>query len=367
MNIAVMGAGAIGCFIGGMLSAAGHAVTLIGRPRLMNKIQQDGLTIRRPGKPDLLTRPQTCTTVPDRGPFEVIFVTVKMPALPAAADELAGLLEKSAARLVAMQNGVGAEEHLTGRFGAERVVAGTITIPIQVPESGLIEVSKDKGGLGLAAMSAGQSGFVRQLAGTLTQAGLPTRIYPDYRAMKWSKLLLNIVTNASSAILDEPPARIVAHPELFNLEIEALAEGVSVMKAQGIGAVSLPGYPVEWLARLVSAPYLPLSLKRAILRPAMQSGRGSKMPSLHIDLAAGRTTTEIDALNGAIVRAGQSLGLPTPANSTLVEIFHQLASGKTERQAYRGRPDKLLAYRRRFRGPAAPESNHSSPTPGTSL
>ena len=93
-------------------------------------------------------------------------------------------------------------------FGPERVIAGTITIPIGVPEPGVIEVSKGKGGWGLAALHSGRP--VRVLAGALNQAGLTTLVYDDYRAMKWSKLLLNIVTNASSAILNLPPVDIIA-------------------------------------------------------------------------------------------------------------------------------------------------------------
>jgi 2-dehydropantoate 2-reductase len=160
--------------------------------------------------------------------------------------------------------------------------------------------------------------------------------------MKWSKLLLNIVNNASSAILNQPPARIIGQPELFDLEIEALREAVAVMRACGIGAVSLPGYPVAWLARLVSASWLPAPLKRTILRPFMLSGRGTKMPSLQIDLAAGRSSSEIGVLNGAIVRAGQQAGIPTPVNQALTEILSCLVSGEVAWAAYQDQPARLL-------------------------
>jgi 2-dehydropantoate 2-reductase len=183
---------------------------------------------------------------------------------------------------------------------------------------------------------------VRILADALTFAGLATFTYPNYQAMKWSKLLLNIINNASSAILDEAPSQIISHPQLLDMEIEAIAEGVQVMKAMNLSPVNLPGYPVDWLARLVSTGWLPAAAKRVLLRPSMQGGRGAKMPSLHIDLAAGRTTSEVEALNGAIARAGQALGIATPVNETLTEILTGLVAGKLERVDYRRQPQKLL-------------------------
>ena len=285
LNILIVGAGAIGCFVGGRLATGGQNVTLLGRSRLMNKIAADGLKLHHPTQPPQTAYPQTITSlegVSDQ--FDFILISVKSPDTAGIIAQLAtsGLALENT-YLVSLQNGIGNEEMLAGTFGSKKVMAGTVTIPIEVPEPGLIAVSKDKGGLGLAGLHPDQP--VRALADALTFAGLTTPTYQNYQAMKWSKLLLNIVNNAASAILDLPPAQIIANPRLFNLEIEALAEGVRVMRAMGLAAVSLPGYPVQWLARLVSLGWLPLLLKRAILRPFMVSGRGTKMPSLHIDLA----------------------------------------------------------------------------------
>jgi 2-dehydropantoate 2-reductase len=338
MKILVMGAGAIGCFVGGSLAAAGQQVTLVGRASLMEKVARDGLTLRWPHQPAQTVSPATATTLPSDADHDFILLAVKAPDTAQVIKDLAGLTGNT--YIVSLQNGIGNEEQLATAFGPERVIAGTITIPIQVPAPGVIEVSKAKGGLGLAALHPGQP--VEALAGSLNQAGLTTQIYADYRAMKWSKLLLNIVTNASSAILDLPPAAIIARPELFDLEIKALQEGVEVMKAQGIGAVKLPGYPVDWLARLLSARWLPQALTRALLRPSMASGRGTKMPSLHIDLAAGRSTSEIGVLNGAIVEAGQKFGVATPVNQALTEILSGLVSGQIKWAEYQNQPKKLI-------------------------
>jgi 2-dehydropantoate 2-reductase len=343
LNILIMGAGAIGCFVGGHLAAAGHRVTLVGRARVMEQIAAGGLTIRWPDQPPRRANPATTTSLTNlANGYDVIILTVKAPDTAEVIRQFQAhpaLLAK--AHLVSLQNGLGNEEQLAAAFGPDQIIAGTITIPIQMPAAALIEVSKAKGGLGLAPMAPGQP--LERLAAALTEAGLTTLTYADYQAMKWSKLLLNIVNNATSAILDLPPAQIISNPDLFNLEIRALQEGLAVMQAQGIAAVNLPGYPVRWLARILGAAWLPLPLSRAMLRPAMAGGRGSKMPSLHIDLANGRTDSEIGALNGAIVRAGQVLGIATPVNRVLTDILSRLFAGELAWADYRGQPQKLLA------------------------
>jgi 2-dehydropantoate 2-reductase len=351
MKILVMGAGAIGCFVGGCLAGSGQQVTLVGRPGLMQKIASDGLILRRPNQPVQTVFPVTVTVVPDNTPYDFILLTVKAPDTAQAIKDLLGTLRENLTSLsaktwlVSLQNGIGNEEELAAAFGPEQVIAGTITIPIQSPEPGVIEVSKAEGGLGVAALHPGQP--VKALADALNQAGLTTLIYDDYQAMKWSKLLLNIVTNASSAILNLPPAAIIAQPDLFDLEIRALQEGMAVMRGQGISAVKLPGYPVDWLGRLLSAGWLPQAVTRALLRPSMASGRGAKMPSLQIDLAGGRTTSEINVLNGAIVEAGQKVGVATPVNQAFTEILSGLVAGQLAWTDYQNKPGKLIEGVRR--------------------
>jgi 2-dehydropantoate 2-reductase len=342
LNILVMGAGAIGCFVGGMLATSGHRVTLLGRPPLMNKISANGLQLLWPQFQPQTIFPQTAVSINQLAPpYDFILITVKTPDTAEIIKLLAAQPQLiSDAHIVSLQNGIGSEEQLAAAFGPEKVIAGTVTIPIRVPEPGVIEISKTKGGLGLAPLQISPSVFI--LAAALNQAGLNTETYLDYRTMKWSKLLLNIVNNASCAILNQTPAQIIARPELYDLEIEALREAVTVMKALGITPIKLPGYPVSWLVRLVMSPWLPNAIFRAILRPFLLSGRGTKMPSLQIDLAAGRSTSEIMALNGAVVQAGQKLHVATPVNQALTNVLTSLISGDTAWTDYKNRPDQLL-------------------------
>lgn len=342
LRILVMGAGAIGCFLGGSLAAQGHRVTLWGRSALMDKIAADGLALQWPDQPAKTVFPQTTTSAADiTASYDFVLLTVKAYDVAGAIAELsqhAALFEEGC--IVAMQNGLGSEEQLAAAFGPERIIAGTLTIPIRVTQPGVIEVSKPTGGLGLAPLQPGPP--VEQLAEALEQAGLTTDIYADYRAMKWSKMILNIINNASCAILDQPPTYVIGRPALFDLEIRAMQEAAAVMAREKIEAVNLPGYPVEWLVWLVEEKWLPMPMLRAVLRPFMLSGRGTKMPSLHIDLATGRPDSEISFLNGAIVQAGRRTGIATPVNQALTEILSKLVSGELAWPDYQHQPDKLL-------------------------
>jgi len=178
-----------------------------------------------------------------------------------------------------------------------------------------------------------------QLAADLRQAGFVVRLYTDARSMKWSKLLLNLIGNATSAILDLNTMQVFADKRLFSIEMASLREAMKVARAQGIRFVGLPGYPVPLLA--AAARLLPLPLLQPLLIPLVAKGRGSKMPSLHIDLANGKRRSEIDELNGAVARIGAQLSIPTPANGFLLETFKALQSGRVDRSEWRHRADRL--------------------------
>jgi 2-dehydropantoate 2-reductase len=342
LNVLILGAGAIGCFVGGSLAATGHDVTLIGRQSLMEKIDTQGLQIVWPDRGVTSVTPRTGTALTGLATsFDYVLLTVKAPATTEAVTQLARAdINYDKTCFVSLQNGIGNEEILAGTFSSEQAIGGTITIPIAVPSLGVIKISKTKGGIGLAPLVPGQA--AQPLADALKQAGLETIVYTDYPAMKWSKLLLNIINNATSAILDQPPAEVIANSEIFKLEIAAIQEGVKVMAAQKIKVIPLPGYRVDWLARLVTTPWLPMGIKRMILRPVMVGGRGSKMPSLHIDLAAGRTHSEVNVLNGAIVQAGQRLGVSTPVNKALTMVLNGIVSGELNWADYKHQPARLL-------------------------
>ena len=112
------------------------------------------------------------------------------------------------------------------------------------------------------------------------------------------------------------------------------------MQAQGIGVVDLPGTPVRMLALAAS---LPLWLSKPFLSKAAGAGRGAKMPSFHIDLHSGRGKSEVTYLHGAIVRAGDKYGVPTPVNRLLTETLLDMTVGEIPLDEFAQKPEKLLA------------------------
>ena len=188
--------------------------------------------------------------------------------------------------------------------------------------------------------NAAEHPLCERLVAALDAAGLNARRFTSAADMKWSKMLTNLIANATSAILDMPPGEIFAHPGLYRLEVRQLRECLQVMVAQGIKVVDLPGTAVRLLAFAVK--YLPLAVSRPLLGKAVGGGRGAKMPSFHIDLHAGRGQSEVDFLNGAVVRVGRDSNIPTPVNELLTEKLLALTRGEIPLDTYRGLPEKLI-------------------------
>jgi 2-dehydropantoate 2-reductase len=158
--------------------------------------------------------------------------------------------------------------------------------------------------------------------------------------MKWSKMLTNLLSNATSAILDLTAREVFAHPGLYRVEMEQLREALRVMDRLGLKAVDLPGTPVRLLA--FAARYLPPGLSRPLMRKAVGGGRGGKMPSFHIDLYGSRKVTEVEFLHGAVARHAEENGLAAPVNRALADTLTALSLGKLDQAHFARRPERLL-------------------------
>jgi 2-dehydropantoate 2-reductase len=235
--------------------------------------------------------------------------------------------------VLCLQNGVDNEAALAEVLGAEKLISGTVTTAIDKPAAGQLVLER-KRGVGLA----GGHELSKRLYAAFEDANLNPRLYADAEAMKWSKLLANLIANATSAILDMSPAEIFAHPGLFEIEMRALREALAVMDVLGLQVVDLPGLPTRALA--FTARRLPLGLSRPLLARFVGRGRGGKMPSLHIDLHTGRGRSEVGWLNGAVARHGERLGVATPVNRALTETLEELINNQTAKSL---RTETLLA------------------------
>jgi len=158
--------------------------------------------------------------------------------------------------------------------------------------------------------------------------------------MKWSKLLTNLQVNATSAILNWTPAEVLRNPLAYQIEVMQLKEALAVMKKMQIKVVDLPGTPARLLVYALTS--LPLRLGRSLVGIPLSKARGGKMPSLQMDLQAGRTQSEVEFLNGAVVGFGKKFGINTPVNQVLTESLAALASGRLAKETYSGKPELLM-------------------------
>jgi 2-dehydropantoate 2-reductase len=335
MRFLCIGAGAVGAYVGGSLAAAGHPVTFLLRPAAAEALRAHGLQITQSG---VTTRVQEATVT--TSPVEalatepaILLFALKAYDTAAALDEL----RPFAAWLppvLCLQNGIGNEDAIASVVGDKRVIAGTVTTAVSRAGPGQIVVER-KRGVGLALGHP----LSETLVETFNRAGLNARAYPAAEPVKWSKLLTNMVGNATSAILDMTVAEVFGDARLFALERAALRECLAVMHVRRYPIVDLPGTPVR---ALVFGLHLPPFLGRPLLQRAVASGRGGKMPSFHTDLRRGRRQTEVRWLNGAVVRAGAERGIPTRINQGLTDIVEAISDGRANLEEFRRRPESLL-------------------------
>ncbi len=348
LDVLVYGAGAVGSYLGALLCAAGHRVCLLGRPAHVRAIVRGGLRVEREGSKPEVVRPLAAARLAEAaaalGRVDLLLLTVKGYDVDRALREIESSPECSRGAFLTLQNGIGHEEAVAGAVGSERVVAGSLTISASLPEPGRVVQHTETGGLGLAPV--GDETPVKIAADAFARAGIDVREYSDYRDLKWSKLLLNMIANAVPAVLGMTPLEVLSDPAAFSVEKGAFREACRVMSAIGVRPVDLPGFPVR-LARILML-YPPGFLARLALAPAAGSSRGEKAPSLQMDLESGKGRSEVVFLNGAVADRGRRAGVPAPVNAFLCDVVAGLASGELPRSRYLRRPDRLARDARRF-------------------
>ena len=309
MNVYIVGAGAVGTFLGDRLAAGGATVGYA--PRALSEVV--------PVDADLA------------------IVAVKAYDTEGAIATLSRALpEPRRATILCPQNGVGNEEKLAAAFGADAIVSAALTVPVEKSRDGKVSAS-NRGGIALAPVGSQPHNW---LVAAFESAQMPVKVASDYRAMKWSKLSLNIIANASCAILNVLPERLVQFEGMFALEIRAIRETRDVMKALKLETVDLPRYPVR---ALQSAVALPSGIARMLLAGRIAGARGRKPPSLLLDLREAKGSTEVDVLNGAVASAGREHGVPTPVNTVFARVLDDIAHMPQLWAKYRERPQALAA------------------------
>ncbi len=228
------------------------------------------------------------------------------------------------------------EAKIAGFIGEDKVIGGSVTSAIERLDSGQATLER-KRGIGIANSHI----LSRSIVDEFNIAGLNAKRFPNLMDLKWSKMLSNLLGNATSAILNMTPAEVFGSSEVYTIEYMEMKEAVKVMEGLGLHIVNLPGVPMRLLLLIMLR--LPIQISRPLLSKMLGSGRGGKMPSFHIDLHSGRKVLESSFLNGAISRNGLTAKIPTPVNDVLDQKLQQLAFDNTLIKEYDHRIDRLVA------------------------
>lgn len=301
LTIAVMGAGAVGCYYGGMLARAGHRVTLIARPAHVEVIAAKGLRMEtREFDEQVPLRATTDAAGADGA--DVVLFCVKSMDTESAGAQLKPYL-RPGALVLCLQNGVDNADRLRTVLPGHEVAAAVVYVGTEMAGPGHLKHH------GRGELVIDPSRYSEPVAQALVEAGVPTTIDQNVRGALWLKLIINCAYNAISAIAQRPYGENVRSPGIEAVMHEAIDECLAVAKAEG---VQVPG-----------------DVHAAVMRIAQTMP--SQWSSTAQDLARGKPT-EIDFLNGYVDRLGERRGIPTPVNRTLWALV-KLLEGKALAQA----------------------------------
>ncbi len=294
-KIAVMGAGAVGCYYGGMLARAGHDVTLIGRPNHVDAIQRDGLLLDTQSFKEQVRLQASTEPSAVAGATLVLFCVKSTDTESAAAAIRPHLLP--GALVLSLQNGVDNAVRLQAALPDQEVAASVVYVATEMPGPGHVK-HNGRGELVIAASTT-----TADAAALLVAAGVPTDISSNVEGALWAKLILNCAYNALSAITQQPYGQLVQGEGVQDVIRDLVNECLAVAQADGI---TVPGDVWQAVERI--AQTMPQQLS-----------------STAQDLARGKRS-EIDHLNGYVLRRGEVLGIATPVNRvmhTLVKLLEE--------------------------------------------
>ena len=293
-RVAVVGAGAVGGYFGGMLVRAGAPVVMIGRPTFVEAVRKNGLFLDTVHFKETV-RVEASTEVNDARDAEIVLFCVKTTDNAQTAKELARVLAPDAL-LVSMQNGVDNAEQIRAASGID-AISSVVYVAAAVPEPGRIKHS-GRGDLVIGPRDARTEKF----AALFGRAGVGCRITDNIAGELWTKLTWNCALNAVSALGHAKYGQIAANGDARKVVDTAVYEVLAVAKAAGVHP---PGFEDPQFA-LAGAFKIATQMAAALSSTAQDMNRGKR--------------TEIDSLNGFISRRGAELGVPTPVNHALYTL-----------------------------------------------
>jgi 2-dehydropantoate 2-reductase len=328
-RIGIYGAGSIGCYVGGRLAATGSSVTFVGRERLAREVHAHGLTLTDYEGARLTVAPTAMrfeTSAAALADADLVLVTVKSAATDEAGRELATVLPPSAI-VVSFQNGLHNADRLRAAMPRHTVLTGMVQFNVlnrgdghfHHGSEGKLEVERDD--------------RLAPYLPAFEAAGLPLVLHDQMEPVQWAKLVLNL-NNPINALSDVPLKTQLSERAFRRCVALVQSEALGLLAAAGITPAKLTPLPptwIPWVLRLPDAVFTRLASRMLAIDPQARS-------SMWEDLEAGRTT-EVDYLNGEIVRLAERLGRTAPVNARLVALVREAERGA--RRAWSG--PELLA------------------------
>jgi 2-dehydropantoate 2-reductase len=325
-SVLIMGAGSVGCYLGGRLALAGHDVHFVGRPRVLDQLRARGLTVTEPdGR--AATLPADSLSLHEEVPsglgIALVLMCVKSAATPKAAMALARALPIGTL-VVCMQNGLHNAEVARSVAARLRFLSGMV--PFNVAEIGPGNFLRGSAG----ALALEEDEVTRAWLHTLAEAGLPSATHKDIRAVQWGKLLLNL-NNPVNALSGLPLRDELLEPDLRATTAALIEEALKVLAGARQRTVKVTPVPTGWLPRLMRLPTPLFKIVAARMLKIDPRARSSMAD----DIALGRRT-EIGELCGEVVKLAKSIGRRAPRNEKMLGLIRYveltaLAVGSPER------------------------------------
>ena len=299
---AVVGAGAVGGYFGGLLARAGAPVVMIGRPSFVEAVKKNGLFL------DTLqfqesVRVEASTDLDTVRGAEIVLFSVKTTDNTTTARALAPLLAPSAI-VLSVQNGVDNAEQIRSAAAIEALPA-VVYVAASVPEPGRVK-HVGRGDLVIGPRSE----RTERVAALFARANVPCRISENIEGELWTKLVWNCALNAVSALGRAKYGQIAASVDVWKVVESAVHEVLAVARAANVHPPELE----DPKAALAGALMVATQMSEALSSTAQDMNRGKR--------------TEIDSLNGYVSRRGAELGVPTPVNHALYALV-KLAEGRS--------------------------------------
>ena len=293
-HILVVGAGSVGGFFGAHLAKSNPNVSFLLRPRTLQAVRERGLIVRS-ANGTLTVRPRAASDPRELVCPDLVILAVKAYDLDGVMDQIEPVLTPRTV-ILTLQNGVDTEDRIVARLQRDCVVGGVAFIYSKIVEPGVIEHYK-RGVVAIGELMGHKTERLGMIADLFKQAGIQCQMSNDIRRSKWEKMCWNCVFNPITVLINDRVAKALDHPEMMGVIRQIVGE---------VAAVSAS----------LKVPLAPDMAEKTI--QATQSIRDIHT-SMYDDWKAGRPS-EIDALNGYIVRKGRELGIPTPVNEALTAM-----------------------------------------------